>query len=192
MAEHNVAVASRDLAQAKANLEHCMNNSDRSNCNREGRIWEVAQQNLSIALDLLKAAQLEVQQAQLEVQQAKARVAACQQAVGYSQQAVTLAQQSQQSAEDAVGEGELSVEYARAGQHQVEHAHTTAGEGIVVAEQMVARVRVAESALYQAQSQFSAAEQSEMSGQLCVSDGGREIAYRIERLYALDRPTLPL
>lgn len=167
-----------------------MNDKERRSCAGEAAAVNAAQYAVRAAQAQVHAAQQEVVAAQQEVEAAKARVACCRRAVGLAQQAVAVGESAQVAANEAVNAAERSLEMARSAERAVQLARQRADTEVEEAESMMAHTRNAQGLTDQAAAQLKVGDQMEESAQRYVSDGRRELEYRVEQLFALNRPSL--
>ena len=167
-----------------------MNNRERRSCAGEAAAINTARSAVAAAKARVHEAQQEVAAAQREVEAAKARVACCRRAVALARQAVGISERAQAEASEAVTAAERSLEMAHSAARVCQIAQSRVDLQVEAAESMMAHMRNAQGLTDQAAAQLKAANQLEDDAQRYVSDGRRELEYRIEQLFALNRPTL--
>lgn len=167
-----------------------MNDRERRSCAGEAAAVNGARHAVAAARFRVHEAQQEVADAQREVEAAKARVACCRRAVALAQQAVGIGESAQAEASEAVNAAERSLEMAQSAARACQIAQSHVDLQVEAAESMMAHMRNAQGLTDQAAVQLKAADQLEDDAQRYVSDGRRELEYRVEQLFALNRPTL--
>jgi exonuclease VII small subunit len=182
--------AQREMERAYSRYNSCLNDKNRSNCDREARDVRSAQEELQKAEYFLRLAQAEVIAAQEEVEAAEARVRCCSNAVEYATQAVTVASETVSLAEQAANSAERSLEFAQAAERGALVAKEKVEEEVAVAEQMLTNARAVVSATDQAAAHLSAADNAEESAQRHVIGAGHELEYRLQLLHQINRADL--
>lgn len=188
--EYEQARRERDYAQSQYNA--CRNDAQRSNCNREARDLDNAQIRLKKAADWVYAAETEVAAARAEVAAARARVNCCQRAVGYATEAVDVAQQAESEAQQALSSAERSYEFAQAAEKSAFVAQEKADVEIQLVEQMMSLTKTALLLTEEAANELTTADKMEESAQNYARGAIREIEYRRQLLYHINRRDLNL
>lgn len=167
-----------------------MNDKERRSCAGEAGAVNAARYAVAAARAHVHEAQQEVAAAQREVEAAKARVACCRRAVSLAGQAVGLGERAHVEANEAVNAAERSLEMAQSAARACQVARSRVDLQVEAAAGMMAHMRNAQGLTDQAAAQLKAADHLEDDAQRYVSDGRRELEYRVEQLVALNRPTL--
>jgi exonuclease VII small subunit len=182
--------AQRDLSRAEARLRDCLNDSERGDCSGEAAAVNRAIAKVEAAQHWVRVAEQEVIAAQEEVEQAKARVACCERAVDLSTQAVNLAQEGESNANQAVNSAERSLEYAQAAERLVNVAQEKVAAEVESAESMMTETRAAQSLTDDAALHLRTADSAEESAQRYSTSVRKELEYRLQQLYELNRASL--
>ena len=190
LAQRELSSAEWQLSSAESRYNACMNDKERRNCAGEAAAVSAARYAVRAAQARVYAAQQEVVAAKQEVEAAKARVACCRRAVGLAQQAVAVSENAHAEAGEAVNAAERSLEMAQSAARARQIAQQQVNLQVEAAESMMAHTRNAQGLSDQAAAHLKAGDQMEDSAQRYVSDGRRELEYRVEQLFALNRPTL--
>lgn len=186
-AQRNWESAQDEMKQAEIRLRRCLNDTERRNCNREEKAYELARLNVHQALERWKAAEIEVSLAKEEVAQAQARVNCCRQAVDYAKQAVAQAQLAREHADQAVNSAERSLEEAEASNRFMVSAQTKVTEETDLTEQMILAVHQAQTFTSEAQIHYQNSEYAAESAQRLATLGCQELEYRVQQLYLLNQ-----
>ena len=186
-AQRNWQSAQDEMKQAEIRWRRCLNDTERRNCNREEKAYELARLNVHQALERWKAAEIEVSLAKEEVAQAQARVNCCRQAVDYAKQAVAQAQLAQEHANQAVNSAERSLEEAEASNRFMVSAQAKVTEETDLTEQMILAVHQAQTLTSEAQIHYQNSEQIVESAQRLATLGCQELEYRVQQLYLLNQ-----
>lgn len=190
LAQRELSSAEWQLSSAESRYRACMNDKEGRNCAGEAAAVSAARYAVRAAQARVYAAQQEVAAAKQEVEAAKARVACCRRAVGLAQQAVAVSENAHAEAGEAVNAAERSLEMAQSAARACQIAQSRVEVQVEAADSMMAHTRRAQGLNDQAAAQLKAADQLEDDAQRYVSDGRRELEYRVEQLFALNRPTL--
>ena len=178
------------MSSAESRYNDCMNDKERSNCSGEAAAVSRARIEVARAQQRVRAAEQEVVAAKEDVERAKARVACCKKAVAFSTEAVKLAQESVSSATQAINSAERSLELARAAERLANVAHEKILVELEAAENMMAETMASQEFTDSAAIYLRTADKAEDSAQRYTTAVRKELEYRVQQLYELNRPSL--
>ncbi len=194
--------ARRQLADAERALEKCRNtviekrdsqgrvHRSKPDCSRYVAAVQQAQAEVTSAQNWVRTAEVELNEALAELSRAEARVSACEKAVSFANQALAKATKSQQHGNNALSDSERTMDHARAAENSMDMAGEHLEQERLAVEEMNMFMQQSSDALMNAKNHLIHGTNYEESAQRYRILTRAELEYRIDVLYALNRPEL--